>query len=105
MNYLEYYEPINCYSYYHNGSMKYESRPIKLILTGFSITNMYAISEFEFEVNDTLILNLYIDNLPFEKLMANITCVKKVGEMYKYEILVLGTNDVFYKKIREYINE
>jgi len=103
-NSFEYYQEINCFSYYTDGNLNSLKTPIAIYMTALTESGMFGITSSEFKVLDVLMLNIHVDTIPFDKLMGNIKSVKRVGDMYKIEVEFMGMPNALFERIREMLS-
>lgn len=102
---LEYYQELNCHSYYSEGNLVNLKAPVVLFMVSLTESGMYCVTKMELAVMDVLMVNIYVEGLPFEKLMAKVQSVKKIGDYFKVEFEFMGMPNALFHKIHELMGE
>lgn len=99
-NSVEYYQEINCFSYYTDGNLNSLKEPIAIYMIALTDSGMVGITNREFKVLDVLMLNIHVDKIPFDKLMGNVKIVEHIGEMNKIEVEFMGMPNALFDRIK-----
>ncbi len=99
---IDYYQKINCYSYYNNEGkyIKFKS-PIELIMLDISTSGIGFLTQYQLNVDDILVINLYINKIPHEQL-AKVEWIKKAGEMNRIGTELINISTSLFKQLKEY---
>lgn len=98
---VSYYQRLNCHAYYREGIQKRISAGQELTMLSFFENGIFCISEFNFQVNDVLILNIHIDRYPYDKLMCHVMESELKGEMYELRMEIMGIPNTLNERLRE----
>jgi hypothetical protein len=99
-NRVEYYQEINCFSYYTEGNLHSLKEPISIYMISLTDSGMVGITSSDFKVLDVLMLNIHVDKIPFDKLMGNIKIVECIGDMNKIEVEFMGMPNALFDRIK-----
>ncbi len=96
----DYLERISCTHYYRGGLLLASNQPVEIIMLGVSELGMVAITDHGYENADVLLYDINLEGIPYDKLMGEILCVQKQGEMYRLDIRFLGMPNTLFDKIK-----
>lgn len=102
---INYYQRLNCFSYYRDGIQRKLERGEEIIMLSFFDNGLICISEFGFALNDVLILNIHLDRYPYEKLMCHITHIKRVGDFFEMSMEIMGIPNTLNERIRSSLDK
>ncbi len=103
-SHIEYYQELNCFSYYTDGNLNSLKTPIAIQMIALTESGLVAVTNTPFKVLDVLMLNIHVDSIPFDKLMGNVKTADLVGDMTKIEVEFMGMPNALFERIKGMLN-
>lgn len=97
---VPYYQRLKCFAYYREGVQQRIDLGQELMMLSFFENGIFCVSEYNFQVNDVLILNIHIDRYPYEKLMCHVMEAEKKGDFYELKMEIMGIPNTLNERMR-----
>lgn len=102
---IPYYQRLYCYAYYRDGIQQRLEKGTELVMLSFFENGLICITNDQFKVGDVLILNIHIDNYPYEKLMCHVKQLTTCGEMDEIHMEIMGIPNSLNEKMKSALDK